>query len=65
MSLPVEEHLCELMRSRRDVGLRKYGIGVTERADLSTVDWCQHAIEEALDFAIYLEKLKRTLRDNG
>lgn len=59
----VEDTISDLIQSRRAVGLKKYGIGVTERSDLTTEQWIQHAIEEALDFAIYLEKIKRELQE--
>lgn len=42
--------------ARSVVGLRKYGV-TTERRDLSKIRWLRHAQEEALDFAVYLEKL--------
>jgi hypothetical protein len=39
-------------------GLSKYGV-TTERTDLTRKEWLQHAQEEALDLAVYLEKLIR------
>ena len=33
-----------------------------ERTDLSRADWLRHAQEEALDLAIYLERLLREER---
>jgi hypothetical protein len=54
----VEEAVIEEIRKRRDVGRKKYQTSM-ERTDLSVEEWIQHAKEEALDFAIYLEKLKR------
>ena len=52
---------CELnviskIKHRQALGLSKYGVTM-ERRDLSTLDWLIHAQEEALDLAIYLEKL--------
>lgn len=41
---------------RAERGLRKYGV-TTERGDLSELDWLRHAQEEALDLAVYLERL--------
>jgi hypothetical protein len=32
------------------------------RDDLTEEDWIEHAIEEALDFANYLEALKRKIK---
>jgi hypothetical protein len=58
--LEVEEAVIEEIRKRRDAGRKKYGTSM-EREDLTIEQWTQHAKEEALDFAIYLEKLKREL----
>ena len=43
--------------SRSDVGLNKYGVSLN-RTDLSTLEWLEHAQQEAMDFVLYLEKLK-------
>jgi hypothetical protein len=56
----VEESVIEEIRKRRDAGRKKYGTSM-ERDDLTVEQWVVHAKEEALDFAIYLEKLKREL----
>jgi hypothetical protein len=58
MSKPLEceEAVIEKIRARRHAGRRKYGVSM-ERTDLTKLDWLRHAQEEALDFAIYLEKL--------
>jgi hypothetical protein len=42
-------------RSQR--GIEKYGTMLT-RTDLSTLEWLTHAQEEAMDFVLYLERLK-------
>lgn len=47
-----------LERSR--VGQRKYGTTLA-RTDLGPLDWARHAQEEALDLAIYLERLQMDL----
>jgi len=44
------------LQHRMETGLRKYGV-TTERTDLSRKQWLIHAQEEALDLAVYLEKL--------
>ena len=46
----------EKLLARMKTGIRKYGV-TTERADLSQQQWLQHAQEEALDLAVYLERL--------
>lgn len=53
-----EEQVIDAIRERRERGRRKYGTTM-ERDDLTPAQWAQHAQEEALDFAIYLERLKR------
>lgn len=52
----VEESVVEKIRERRELGLVKYGVGM-ERTDLSRLEWLRHAQAEAMDLAVYLEKL--------
>lgn len=52
----IEESVIEKIRERRDAGRRKYGTTM-ERTDLTTRQWLIHAQEEAMDLAIYLEKI--------
>jgi hypothetical protein len=42
---------------RADDGLKKYGVTL-ERTDLSTLDWINEAQQEAMDFCLYLERLR-------
>ena len=62
---PVDEpcscvaELRDMLLQRENKGREKYGTTVGARSDLSTADWCQHAIEELLDAAVYLTKVKR------
>jgi len=42
---------------RSQVGITKYNTTL-ERTDLSTLEWLTHAQEEAMDFVLYLERLK-------
>ena len=44
------------LRRRAKVGLKKYGV-TTERTDLTELDWLNPAQQEAMDLAVYLEKL--------
>jgi len=46
---------------RSNVGIRKYNTTL-ERNDLSTLEWLTHAQEEAMDFVLYLERLKDELK---
>ena len=50
--------VAQLMRTRADKGKQTYGTTM-DRNDLTTEEWLDHAIEEALDLAIYLTKIKR------
>lgn len=51
------ERLVGLLRNRHARGLAKYGTTL-DRGDLTPEQWAQHAIEEALDLAGYLMRLK-------
>jgi hypothetical protein len=42
---------------RSQVGIAKYKTTL-ERTDLDTLQWLTHAQEEAMDFVLYLERLK-------
>ena len=46
------------LKDRAKIGLKKYGV-TTERGDLDTLDWLHHAQQEAMDLAVYLERLIR------
>ena len=52
----IEEKVIAKIHARREMGLRKY-FTTMERTDLSRLQWLVHAQEEAMDMAIYLEKL--------
>jgi hypothetical protein len=49
--------IAHLLRSRSETGIRKYGTTL-DRTDLEVKQWIDHAIEEALDLALYLERIK-------
>jgi hypothetical protein len=44
------------LAQRAAVGLAKYGTTM-ERTDLTRLDWLHHAQQEAMDLAVYLERL--------
>ena len=48
-------------RSQR--GIEKYGTMLT-RTDLDALEWLNHAQEEAMDFCLYLERLKDEYKKN-
>ena len=53
---PIVEANRELLLQRSVVGLQKYGVTVNDNP-LSRRQWLQHALEEALNLANYLQKL--------
>jgi hypothetical protein len=56
----IENKVCIKILDRAEVGEKKYGTTM-ERTDLSTIDWIKHAQEEAMDLAVYLEKILELL----
>lgn len=54
----VEDSVAAKLLKRAEIGLAKYGVTM-ERTDLSRLDWLTHAQEEAMDLAVYLERLIR------
>ena len=56
----IENKVCIKILDRAEVGGKKYGTTM-ERTDLSTIDWVKHAQEEAMDLAVYLEKILELL----
>ena len=51
----VEARICAEIAARQKRGIAKYGMTVAENP-LSLLQWLQHAKEECLDQAIYLER---------
>jgi len=54
------ESIINKFKERSEAGIKKYNTTL-ERTDLSKLDWVQHAQEEAMDFILYLERLKEEL----
>jgi len=52
--------IATLLKTRSETGIRKYGTTL-DRTDLEIKQWIDHAIEEALDLALYLERIKSEL----
>jgi hypothetical protein len=57
----IVESVITQFKERSDVGIQKYGVTL-DRNDLSTLEWINHAQQEAMDFVLYLEKLKHELK---
>ena len=53
----IVKKVIDKFKQRSEAGIKKYGLTL-ERNDLSFQDWIKHAQEEAMDFILYLEKLK-------
>ena len=51
----VEARICAEIAARQKRGIAKYGMTVAENP-LSLLQWLQHAKEECLDQAIYLQR---------
>jgi hypothetical protein len=56
VSEPITAALCAELQVRADLGFRKYGVSVSQ-SPLTRVQWLQHAKEEMLDAAVYLQRL--------
>jgi len=56
----IVESVIKQFKDRSTVGINKYGVTL-ERTDLSKLDWINHAQQEAMDFCLYLERLKSEL----
>jgi hypothetical protein len=65
MNIQIEDKIVLRVLSRfaerSNVGIRKYNTTL-ERNDLSTLEWLTHAQDEAMDFVLYLERLKDELK---
>lgn len=61
MNIQVEDKIVlsvlARFKERSEIGIKKYQTTL-ERTDLTTLEWLQHAQEEAMDFVLYLERLK-------
>lgn len=53
--------IAMLLKVRSETGIRKYGTTL-DRTDLSVKEWIDHAIEESLDHALYLQRIKDALQ---
>lgn len=54
----VLEAVINQFRERSEVGIKKYKTTL-DRDDLTCLEWINHAQQEAMDFVLYLEKLKQ------
>lgn len=59
----IEFRVCTKITQRAQIGKEKYGTTM-ERTDLTKLQWLKHAQEEAMDLAVYLEKLIQELEND-
>ena len=59
----IVESVIEQFKQRSEVGIKKYNTTL-DRTDLTTLEWLQHAQEEAMDFVLYLERLKHEYKQS-
>ena len=60
----IEEAVMAKIYERSLVGKEKYNVTM-ERSDLSLKEWLTHAQEEAMDLAVYLQKIIEELGENN
>lgn len=53
----IVESVINQFKQRSEEGIKKYNTTL-DRTDLSALEWIEHAKQEAMDFILYLEKLK-------
>lgn len=59
----IVESVINQFKQRSEVGVKKYGVTL-DRTDLTRLEWIEHAKQEAMDFVLYLERLKKELEKN-
>jgi hypothetical protein len=60
----IVESVINQFKERSEAGIKKYGTTL-DRNDLTTLEWINHAQQEAMDFVLYLEKLKSEYNDKN
>lgn len=61
---PIIDTVLKRIAKRSDDGIAKFGVTMAD-ADHPPTYWIDQAIEEAMDFAVYLTKLKCLLEGQG
>ena len=56
----IVSEIIQQYQIRAEFGEKKYGVTL-DREDLSTLDWIEHAKQEAMDFTLYLQKLSKEI----
>ena len=60
----VVDSVIDQFIDRATFGRSKYGVGM-DREDLSILEWLDHAQQEAMDFTLYIQKIKSELKKIG
>jgi len=58
---PIVAEVIQRMKDRSIAGMKKFGVPMT-RPDVTTEEWIDNTIEELLDAAVYLTRVKSDLR---
>jgi hypothetical protein len=61
---PIVEAIIRKFMDRSIEGIKKYGVTM-DRKDLSVEEWIDNAIEESMDFILYLYKLKKEIQNGS
>ena len=56
MTDPIVSNVIDKFRDRSKAGIKEHGADMT-RTDISRLGWLHQAQQEAMDFAVYLERL--------
>ena len=59
----IVQEVVQKFESRAKVGWDKYGHDL-DRTDLSLDEWLQHAQKEAMDFILYITKIRKIFKEN-
>lgn len=55
----IVDSVIKKFKDRSDVGIKKYGTTLAGNDKLTTLQWIDEAQAEAMDFCLYLERLKK------
>lgn len=60
----IVQEVVQKFETRAKMGWDKYGHDL-DRTDLTLDQWLQHAQEEAMDFILYITKIRKIVMENG
>lgn len=60
----IVQEVVQKFETRAKVGWDKYGHDL-DRTDLTLDEWLNHAQEEAMDFILYITKIRKIVMENG